>query len=125
MQQCCITEHSLTFAPLNKKATILLNSVTTVLFILLFAIIHTVKLFHHHNDSLFPEKSEKGKQAISKSKATCAVCDYHFTKDADVPICSIVVQPSIIYFTVRHFYILPFTTSVGLPSSDRGPPAIV
>ncbi len=115
--------YSPTFVFLQVGSNIPFRKTVSAFFLVLFVAIHVVKAFHHHSETA-TTKIHSG-ACIIKAGSTCAVCDYHFIKDADAVTSFAAVQPHLTYLSVSSFYLLPSTTSIGLPSADRGPPAIV
>ncbi|HEX2536512.1 MAG TPA: hypothetical protein VHK69_22370 [Chitinophagaceae bacterium] len=105
---------------MNRKRTIQ-KRLTAMLLVVLFLFIHVGKVLHRHETGA---RSHAYPAAAQWEKGgDCAVCDYHFTKDADLAL-SLPPLPAPQYSsTFLIHYQKASVASIGLPYADRGPPA--
>ena len=87
-----------------------------------FLFIHVAKAVHRHENTALAFSFDLKVQKSSD----CAICDYHITKDADLPLVSFSSTQHTLpaYYTVNA-YQSRLTSSIGLSYTDRGPPAVV
>ena len=95
-----------------------------MLFIALMVVAYSVKSFHTHPGKLPQKHAEHN--VIHKSDASCSICDFHFSKDASdlTYFCEFVPADYLKRSAYKH-KAAQRITSIGLASSDRGPPAIL
>jgi hypothetical protein len=108
----------------NKHATLLLQKTTAGFFLLLFLFIHGAKLIHQHDY----QQTVAGKITDNKTNvasAECAVCDYYFVKDSHNETASITIETLVADTPSYSGFLSQQITSIGLASSDRGPPSLV
>jgi hypothetical protein len=122
-QQCCKKQNITIFVPVNKRSTIWLQKLFAGYFLALFLFIHVAKALHHHDIKPITAKEiASEKQLVAKT--ACDICDYYFAKDADAGTTSTQLEPPAILSPLYTDLLVEQLTSVGLPSSDRGPPSI-
>ena len=108
---------------MNRLKDTLPKQTASALLLLVFLFIHAAKALHQHDRG--HAKSENAANKITLKAKSCAVCDYHFTKDADAQFTFINIIDGQLPLP---FYLYPapqIITSVGLACSDRGPPVAV
>lgn len=118
-------ENNLTFGILKRSNTILTKQPIAGLLLALFLFIHVVKLTHHHDSKQTVSKAVTTVSKVVSISPDCAVCDYHFIKDSDNETATIHIQPPVISLPSYAAFLSQRTTSIGLHSSDRGPPSLV
>lgn len=94
----------------------------TALFLLgLIVFTYAVKVFHTHAH----DSGAHNTPNEATFKSVCAICDYHFVKDAEDYISFINIKSPISYyqFNVKDIFTISFTTSE--TTLLRGPPALI
>lgn len=110
-----------TFAIVKGKGFIQPVQVIAAFMLIIFVCIHITKSLHHH--ALQQESAQAFKSTIKD--ADCGICDYHFVKDAHDDVHPIdIIIPAVLSVHYKSLKAIP-TTSIGSPSSDRGPPSLV
>ena len=109
---------------MNKRRTIWLQKLFAGSFLALFLFIHVAKAVHHH-DIKRSTSTEIASEKQLTAKTACDICDYFFAKDSDAETTSIQLEPPVILSPLFTDFISEKLTSVGLSSSDRGPPSLV
>jgi len=91
--------------------------------LLVFSFIIAAKLFHSH-ETITTTNVSSHIEGVEKS-SDCAVCDFHFSKDADAAY-QYVFEPVLPFNST---FLVSFqsedASSIGLSYADRGPPATV
>ncbi len=103
---------------------ILLQQLTAGFFLALFVFIHVVKLTHHHHSTQPVAKANEFEKQIRIS-TDCSVCDYYFVKDSHNQTNSLQIEAPHPTSPSYADFFSPRITSIGLHSSDRGPPSLV
>jgi len=89
----------------------------------LLAVVHSVKMFHHHAE---PQGEGRQLQIISFQQPGhhCAICDFHLTRDVEVPGLPTYFPP--LQPVVQQYvaYTAGFISLTSLHYPLRGPPAI-
>ena len=121
MKHCCIYYKSNIFAAVLFFRHTNLKKIAAGLLLALLVFIHTEKAFHHHDKAI--AKSSQTGYTTASNNIFCAICDYVFAKDADVPVHSIIsfsndfFQEQSAQLIEHNYRIVPFQIT------DRGPPA--
>jgi hypothetical protein len=87
--------------------------------LVLFLFIHVAKAVHKH-DKNGVKFSSGTKVHLSTD---CPICDYHITKDADLPTEDLLPEKETHFTCYHNTYFSRLTSSIGLSYADRGPPA--
>ncbi len=91
------------------------------LLLALLVFIHTEKAVHHHEKVI--AKSQQSGFTTASNNISCAICDYVFAKDADMPVQSIISFRAD-YFQKQSAPLIPHHNRlVVFQITDRGPPA--
>jgi hypothetical protein len=127
IQQCCKNENLLYICSVRLSLTNLYKTVISFLLLGLFIAIHVVKVFHSHAFILTPISNceDKLQGYVIKSDESCAVCDFHFSKDT-VHTRKVFSLGTSEYPAPCNFINTAFTviTSIGSVATDRGPPTL-
>lgn len=121
MKHCCIYYKNNIFAVVRFFKHINYKKIAAGLLLALLVFIHTEKAFHHH-DKVIAKSQQTGYTTVS-TNFFCAICDYVFAKDADVPVQS-TISFSTDFFQEQSSKLIPYHNRlVVFQITDRGPPA--
>lgn len=109
------------FVPLKMNRTILLKRIAAFLMIVLFISIHIVKAHHGHGANTANHLSSINDNV--KADTDCAICQYHFVKDGALPFFQPTITPPAKLVKIYYTFSTPVNTSIGLLSSNKGPPS--
>ena len=109
---------------MKKRKIIWLPKLLAGCLLALFLFIQVVKALHHHDiKQTFAKEIPSGKHVEAKTE--CAICDYYFAKDANAKTASIQLESPVILSPFYTDCLSKKLTSIGLSSTDRGPPSYI
>ena len=120
MNHCCIYYKNNIFAAVIFFRHTNYKKIAAGLLLALLLFIHAEKAFHHHDKAI--AKSSQTGYTTASNNIFCAICDYVFAKDADVPAQSIISFRAD-YFQEQSVQLITHNNKIIVfQIADRGPP---
>lgn len=106
---------------MRKKQTRLLHQLTAIALMAVLFFVQGVKLLHRH-DYAKPHHVAGHHLAAAHY---CAICDYHLTKDAELPAVTAVLPPLSYQYITYTFRPSPAASGMIYVHANKGPPAMM